>query len=78
MYEKMFTYENYDEVGFMRIQFCNCVLKIPMANYKKGDKFDFICIDYPDSSITFYTDRNFYKYNFDLNVCVKIDNFGTY
>lgn len=42
VYKKMFDYGNNDKVDFMKIQFCNCVLKIPIAAHNVGNRFEFI------------------------------------
>jgi hypothetical protein len=46
MERQFFDYKLWDDIGFHSIQCYDCVLKVPIANYEVGHKFDTIVIDY--------------------------------
>ena len=71
MFSALFDYEDYDETDFMEIQFCECVLKRPLAEYSIGDKFSAIVFNFEKFTITFYPNNEIkekYEYKFDLNI----------
>ena len=54
--QEYFSFEAWDDVDVMCIQFYDCVLKKDIGKSKAGEKIGSICIDYNHSIIELYSD----------------------
>jgi len=64
---QIFSWEEWEEISTMCFQFENVVLKIPVGEFKIGERFERVFIDYENSMINLYPTNNGKEYAYMLH-----------
>lgn len=64
----LFSYEEYDILDTLVLQYYSCILKVDIGRFKVGDEIDYITINYDEGKITLGLDTVEFTYNLSLNI----------
>ena len=67
---QLFTWESWDEVGTMSLQFCDVQLKVQIGDFPIGTKFDCAVFDSESEVLQLFDDKTKTRYEFPLMVSV--------